>query len=87
LRFKFVSEFNTGQVKNQEGLILNGIYQLLILAYWTSNTTALLVAIKEIGLEVNAERTEYVFMYLEQNALQNYNVNVYVKSLQTETDF
>jgi hypothetical protein len=46
-----------------------------MLTYWSrvytlqrKNTEALLVASKEIGLEVNAEETKYMVMSHEQNA-------------------
>ena len=36
------------------------------------NTEALLVAINETGLNVNADKIEYLFVSLEENAGQNY---------------
>jgi hypothetical protein len=39
-----------------------------------TNTKAVLVASKDIGLEVNAEKTKYVFMSCEQIAGQNHNI-------------
>ena len=36
------------------------------------NTEALLVAINETGLNINADKTEYLFVSLEENAGQNY---------------
>jgi len=58
---------------NQDGLKLNGTYQLLIYADDVNilggsihtikeNAEALVVANKEIGLEVNADTTEYMVM-------------------------
>jgi hypothetical protein len=44
------------------------------------NTEALLVASKETGLEVNAEKTKYMVMSREQNAGQNYKINIGNKS-------
>jgi hypothetical protein len=37
---------------------------------------ALLIASKEIGLEVNAEKTKYMVMSRDQNAGQNSNINI-----------
>jgi hypothetical protein len=60
-------------------LKLNGTYQLLVCAYDVSvlsgsthtlkkNTEALVVASKEIGLELNADKNMYVGISREQNA-------------------
>jgi hypothetical protein len=58
---------------NYKGLKLNVAQQLL--AYADINilcgniqTETLVVARKEIGLEVNAEKTKYIFMFHEDNA-------------------
>jgi hypothetical protein len=40
------------------------------------NTEALLVAINETGLNVNAEEIEYLFAPLEENAGQNYKKKI-----------
>jgi hypothetical protein len=64
---------------NQEGLKLNGTYQLLVYAYNVhilgssthtikKNTQPLVVASKEIGLEVNADKTKYKVISQDQNA-------------------
>jgi hypothetical protein len=58
---------------NHDGLKLNGTHQLLVYADDVNilggsvhtiqkNTEALVVAIKEIGLEVNADTTKYLVM-------------------------
>jgi len=38
------------------------------------NTDALVVASKETGLQVNAEKTKYMVMARDQNARQNHNI-------------
>jgi hypothetical protein len=40
------------------------------------NTGALVVVSKEIGLEVNADKTTYMVMSREQNAGRNHNVRI-----------
>jgi hypothetical protein len=72
---------------NQEGLKLNGTHQLLVYADDVNilgriihaikkNTEALVVTNKEIGLEVNAEKTKYMVMSRNQNAGQNHNIKI-----------
>ena len=39
------------------------------------NREALIVAKKERGLEVNADKTKYTIMYRDQNAGQSHNIN------------
>jgi hypothetical protein len=36
------------------------------------NTEALVVASKEVGLEVNTDKTNYMVMSRDQNAIQNF---------------
>jgi hypothetical protein len=66
-------------------LKLNGTHQLLVYAddinilggsvhAIKKNTEALVVASKEIGLEVNAEKTKYMVMSRNQNVGQNHNI-------------
>jgi hypothetical protein len=59
---------------------------LTMLIYWAEaikkNTEALVVASKEIGLEVNAERPTYVVMSRNQNAGQNHNIKIDNKPLE-----
>jgi len=40
------------------------------------NTEALVVACKEIGLEANADKTKYMFMYRDQNAGRSHNMKI-----------
>jgi len=51
------------------------------------NTNALVVATKEIGLEVNAEGSEYMVMSRDQNSGQNYNIKLDNKSFERVEQF
>jgi hypothetical protein len=51
------------------------------------NTEALLIASKEIGLEVNAEKTKYMNMSRDQNAGQNGYIQIGNKSFETVEQF
>jgi hypothetical protein len=80
LLFNFALEWPIRRVQvNQDGLKLNGTHQLLAYAddvkilggsirAVKENAEALVVAAKEIGLEVNADKTKYMVMSRDQNA-------------------
>ena len=80
LLFNFALEYAIKSVQiNQDGLKLNGTHQLLTYADDVNilggsahtvkeNAEALLVATKEIGLEVNADKTKYMVMFRDRNA-------------------
>jgi hypothetical protein len=79
LLFNFALEYAISRVQiKKDGLKLNGTHQLLVYAdvnilagsVHTIKETAevLIIASKEIGLEVNADKTKYMFMPGEQNA-------------------
>jgi hypothetical protein len=80
LLFSFVLEYVISGVQvNQDGLKLNGAHWPLVYAGDVSilggsilaikkNTEAVVFASKEIGLEVNADKTEYMDMSRDQNA-------------------
>jgi hypothetical protein len=78
LPFNFASQYSIRRVQvNQDSLKLNGTYQLLVYAGDTLGRSlhtikitpeALIVASKEIGLKVNADKTTYMVMFRDQNA-------------------
>ena len=86
LLFKFASDYAIRRVQvNQNGLKLNVTHQLLVYADDVNilggsvhtvrkNREALLVGSKEIGLEVNADKTKYIFMSRDQNAGLSHNM-------------
>ena len=72
---------------NQDGLKVNGTHQLLAYAddvnilggsehTLKENAEALLVATKEIGLEVNADKTKYMVMSRDRNAGRGCSVKI-----------
>ena len=79
LLFNFTLEYAIRRVQvNQNGLKLNGIHQFLVYADDVNilggsvctikkHAKALLVASKETGLEVNADKTMYMVMFRDQN--------------------
>jgi histidinol-phosphate/aromatic aminotransferase/cobyric acid decarboxylase-like protein len=73
--------------ENQMGLKLNGTHQLLACAddvnilennvdYIKKHRETLIDASEEVGLEVNAEKTKYVLLFLHQNAGQNHYIKI-----------
>ena len=47
----------------------------------------MVVASKEIGLVVNADKTKYMVMYLDQNAGRSHNIKIGTRSLDVVEEF
>ena len=79
---------------NQDGLKLNGTHQFLAYANDVNifggsahtikkNAEALLVATKEFGLEVNADKTKHMILSQDQNAGLNHSKKIDNSSIET----
>ncbi|KAJ4452331.1 hypothetical protein ANN_03856 [Periplaneta americana] len=98
-RKNFLFKFVIRKVQdNREGLELNGLHQLLVYADDVNmlgenpqtireNTGILLEASKEIGLEVNPEKTKYMIMSRDQNIVRNGNIKIRNLSFQEVEKF
>ena len=92
--FNFPLEYSIRRVQvNQEILKLSGTHQLLVCANDINilgrsihtikkNTEAFVVASKQTGIQVNADKTKYMAMSQYQNAGENHNRKTDKKSFE-----
>ena len=98
LLFNFALEYTILKFQvNQDGLKLNGRHQLLVhdndvnikgrrVYIVKKNTESLVIASKEIRLEVNAEKTKYMVMSREQTEGQNHSIKTVKNSFERLED-
>ena len=97
--FNFALEYAIRRVQvNQDELKLNGTYRHLVYAddanvlggsvhTMNKNAEALVVASKENGLEVNADKTKYMIMSRDQNAGRSYSMKIDNSSIERVEEF
>jgi hypothetical protein len=99
LRFNFALEYVIRKFQeNQVCLELNGTHQLLSYGDDTTsldgsinaikeNTETLLEASRDVGLEINAEKSKYMIMSCHRNSGQNQNIKIANESIENVAKF
>jgi hypothetical protein len=99
LLFNFALEYAIRKVlENRAGLKLNGTHQLLAHAHDVNllgdtidtinkNTETLIDTSKEVGLEVNIEKTKYMLASHGRNAGQNWDIKIGNRSFENVSQF
>jgi hypothetical protein len=99
LLFNFALEYVIRKVQeNQVGLKLNGTHQLLAYADGANlledsidtakkDTETLTDASKEVGLEINVEKTKYMLLSHHQNVGQNWDIKIANRSFENVSQF
>jgi hypothetical protein len=86
LLFNFALEYAIRKVQeNQVGLKLNGTHQLLAYAddvNLLGNTETLTDTSKEVGLEINVDKTNYMLLSCHQNVGQNQDIRIANRSFE-----
>jgi len=67
--------------------LLNIYYWAKAYILWRKNTGAFVVASKETGLEVNADKTKYVIMSRDKNAGRSHSIKTDNSSFETVEEF